>query len=55
MVVNGPAFLVGGRLHQGFNYLVGLAHFVLGALMPLRLDLPALVCAGLWWCATTSP
>jgi hypothetical protein len=54
-VADGPAFLVGGPLHEGFYYLVGLAHFLVVALMPLRLDLAALVCGGSWWCATTSP
>jgi serine/threonine-protein kinase len=42
-VVNGVAFLVVGRLYWGFYYLVGLAHFLVAALMPLRLDLAPLV------------
>jgi hypothetical protein len=42
-VVNGLAFLVVGRLYWGRYYLVGLAHFVVAALMPLRLDLAPLV------------
>ena len=54
-VVNGPAFFIVGPLHEGFNYLVGLAQILVAALMALRLDLAALVCGGSWWCATTSP
>jgi serine/threonine-protein kinase len=42
-VVNGVAFLVVGRLYWGFYYLVGLAHFLVAALMPLCLDLAPLV------------
>ncbi len=42
-VVNGVAFLVVGRLYWGRYYLVGLAHFLLAALMPLRLDLAPLL------------
>jgi serine/threonine-protein kinase len=42
-VVNGLAFLVVGRLYWGRYYLVGLAHFLVAALMPLRLDLAPLV------------
>ena len=32
-----------GRLYWGFYYLVGLAHFVVAALMPLKLELAPLV------------
>jgi eukaryotic-like serine/threonine-protein kinase len=42
-VVNGLAFLVVGRLYWGFYYLVGLAHFIVAALMPLRLDMAPLI------------
>jgi serine/threonine-protein kinase len=42
-VVNGVAFLVVGRLYWGFYYPVGLAHFLVAALMPLRLDLAPLI------------
>jgi serine/threonine-protein kinase len=42
-VVNGVAFLVVGRLYWGYYYLVGLAHFLVAALMPLRLDHAPLV------------
>jgi serine/threonine-protein kinase len=42
-VVNGMAFLIVGRLYWGVYYLVGLAHFLVAALMPLRLDLAPLV------------
>jgi hypothetical protein len=42
-VVNGLAFLVVGRLYWGHYYLVGLGHFLVAALMPLRLDLAPLV------------
>jgi hypothetical protein len=42
-VVNGVAFVVVGRLYWGRYYLVGLAHFLLAVLMPLRLDLSPLV------------
>jgi serine/threonine-protein kinase len=42
-VVNGVAFLVVGRMYWGVYYLVGLAHFLVAALMPLRPDLAPLV------------
>jgi serine/threonine protein kinase len=42
-VVNGVAFLVVGRLYWGVYYLVGLAHFLVAVLMPLRPDLAPLV------------
>jgi serine/threonine protein kinase len=42
-VVNGVAFLVVGRIYWGVYYLVGLAHFLVAALMPLRPDLSPLV------------
>jgi serine/threonine-protein kinase len=42
-VVNGVAYLVVGRLCWGRYYLVGLAHFLAAALMPLRLDVAPLV------------
>jgi serine/threonine-protein kinase len=42
-VVNGLAFLIVGRLYWGRYYLVGMAHFLVAALMPLRLDLAPLV------------
>jgi serine/threonine-protein kinase len=42
-VVNGVAFLVVGRLYWGSYYLVGLAHFLVAALMPLRLNLAPLI------------
>jgi serine/threonine-protein kinase len=42
-VVNGVAFLVVGRLYWGVYYLVGLAHFLVAALMPLRPDVAPLV------------
>jgi serine/threonine-protein kinase len=42
-VVNGVAFLVVGRLYWGVYYLIGLAHFLLAVLMPLRLDLAPLI------------
>jgi hypothetical protein len=42
-VVNGVAFLVVGRLYWGVYYLIGLAHFLMAALMPLRLDLAPLI------------
>jgi serine/threonine-protein kinase len=42
-VVNGVAFLVVGRLYWGVYYLVGLAHFLVAALMPLRLNLAPLI------------
>jgi hypothetical protein len=42
-VVNGLAFLLVGRLYWGRYYLVGLAHFLVAVLMPLRLDLAPLV------------
>ena len=42
-VVNGLAFLVVGRLYWGRYYLVGLAHFIVAALMPLRLDMAPLI------------
>jgi serine/threonine-protein kinase len=42
-VVNGLAFLVVGRLYWGRYYLVGLAHFLLAALMPLWLDYAPIV------------
>jgi serine/threonine-protein kinase len=42
-VVNGVAFLVVGRLFWGAYYLVGLAHFLVAALMPLRPDLSPLI------------
>jgi serine/threonine-protein kinase len=53
-VLNGLAFLVVGRLYWGRYYLVGLAHFLVAMLMPLRLDLAplvygALAAAGVVW------
>src|SRR5262249_4191326 len=42
-VVNGLAFLVVGRLYWGRYYLLGLAHFLVAALMPLRLDVAPIV------------
>jgi hypothetical protein len=42
-VVNGVAFLVVGRLYWGVYYLVGLAHFLVAALMPLRSSLAPLI------------
>jgi serine/threonine-protein kinase len=42
-VVNGVAFLVVGRLYWGVYYLVGLAHFLVAALMPLRPGLAPLI------------
>jgi serine/threonine-protein kinase len=42
-VVNGVAFLVVGRLYWGVYYLIGLAHFLVAVLMPLRLDLAPLI------------
>jgi serine/threonine-protein kinase len=42
-VVNGVGFLVVGRLYWGWYYLVGLAHFLLAILMPLRLDFAPLI------------
>jgi hypothetical protein len=42
-VVNGVAFLVVGRLYWGRYYLIGLAHFLVAALMPLRMDLAPLI------------
>src|SRR5262249_18908496 len=42
-VVNGLAFLVVGRTYWGRYHLVGLGHFLLAVLMPLRLDLAPLV------------
>jgi hypothetical protein len=42
-MVVGRAFLVVGPLYRGLYYLVGLAQFIMAALVPLRLDLPALV------------
>jgi hypothetical protein len=42
-VVTGLALLVVGRAHWGLYYLVGLAHFLLAALMPLRLGLAPLL------------
>jgi serine/threonine-protein kinase len=42
-VVNGVGLLVVGRLYWGRYYLIGLAHFLLAVLMPLRLDLAPLV------------
>jgi serine/threonine-protein kinase len=42
-VVNGVAFLVVGRLYWGRYYLVGLAHFLVAMLMPLRLALAPLI------------
>ena len=42
-MVNGLAFLIVGRLYWGRYYLVGLAHFLLAVLMPLRLDVAPLV------------
>jgi serine/threonine-protein kinase len=42
-VVNGVAFFVAGWLSWGRYYLVGLGHFLVAALMPLRLDLAPLV------------
>jgi hypothetical protein len=42
-VVNGMAFLVVGRLYWGRYYLVGLAHFLVAALMPLWLNLAPLI------------
>jgi hypothetical protein len=42
-VVNGLAFLVGGPFHERYSYVVGLAHCLAVALMPLRLDLVSLV------------
>jgi serine/threonine-protein kinase len=42
-VVNGVAFLVVGRLYWGRYYLIGLAHFLVAVLMPLRLDLAPLI------------
>ena len=44
-VVNGVAFLVVGRLYWGVYYLVGLAHFLVAALMPLWLNLAPLIYA----------
>jgi hypothetical protein len=35
--------LAGGRPHWGLYHLVGLAHFLLAALMPLRRDLAPLL------------
>jgi hypothetical protein len=32
-----------GRLYWGVYYLVGLAHFLVAALMPLRLELAPLI------------
>jgi serine/threonine-protein kinase len=45
-VVNGLAFLVVGRLYWGRYYAVGLAHFLVAALMPLWPDLAPLVYGG---------
>jgi eukaryotic-like serine/threonine-protein kinase len=42
-VLNGVAFLVVGRLYWGFYYLVGLAHFLVAALLPLTLGLAPLL------------
>ena len=42
-VVNGLAFFVSGWLSWGRYYFVGLGHFLVAALMPLRLDLAPLV------------
>jgi serine/threonine-protein kinase len=42
-VVNGVAYLVVGRLCWGVYYLVGLAHFLVAVLMPLRPDLAPLI------------
>jgi hypothetical protein len=42
-VVNGVAFLVVGQLYWGRYYLIGLAHFLVAVLMPLRLDLAPLI------------
>jgi serine/threonine-protein kinase len=44
-VVNGVAFLIVGRLYWGVYYIIGLAHFLVAALMPLRLDLAPLIYA----------
>jgi serine/threonine protein kinase len=45
-VVNGVAFLVVGRMYWGRYYFVGLAHFLVAILMPLRLDLAPLIYGG---------
>jgi serine/threonine-protein kinase len=42
-VLNGVAFLVVGQLYWGRYYLVGLAHFLVAALLPLCQDLAPLV------------
>jgi serine/threonine-protein kinase len=42
-VVNGVAFLVVGWLYWGRYYLVGLAHFLVATLMPLRPGLAPLI------------
>ena len=42
-VVNGVAFLVVGRMYWGLYYLVGLGHFIVAALMPLRIDMAPLI------------
>src|SRR5262249_46769367 len=42
-VVIGLAFLVVGRLHRSRYYLVGLAHFLLAALLPLCLEYAPLI------------
>jgi hypothetical protein len=40
---NGVAFPVAARLHWGLCYLVGLAHLLVAALMPLWLNLAPLI------------
>jgi serine/threonine-protein kinase len=42
-VVNGVAFLVVGRLYWGAYYLIGVAHFLVATLMPLRPGLAPLI------------
>jgi serine/threonine protein kinase len=44
-VVNGVVFLIVGRLCWGVYYLVGVAHFLVAALMPLWPDLSPLIYA----------
>jgi hypothetical protein len=44
--VNGLALLVVGRLFWGRYHLLGLGHFVVALLMPLRLDLAPLIWGG---------
>jgi len=43
MAVNALAHLVVSLLHSGLDFLIGLAHFLVAAPMPPRLDLAALV------------